>query len=44
MKGALWLVGMAIATLVVVVFLGWYLVEKGPAFLEMLRPYAETAA
>jgi manganese transport protein len=43
-KGALWLAGMAIATLVVVVFLGWYLVEKGPAFLEMLRPSAETAA
>ncbi|MEY3025030.1 MAG: hypothetical protein RJA16_1856 [Planctomycetota bacterium] len=43
-KGALWLAGMAIATLVVLVFLGWYLVEKGPAFLEMLRPSAETAA
>lgn len=42
--GTLWLAGMAVATLVLVVFLGWYLLEKGPGFLELLRPASEPAS
>jgi len=33
-RGALWLGGMVLATLVIVVFLGWYVVTKGPSFVE----------
>ena len=35
-RGAAWLAGMGLATLVLVVFLGWYLVAKGPGFLEQI--------
>ncbi len=35
-RGLAWLGGMVLATLVIVVFLGWYLVTKGPGFLDQL--------
>lgn len=35
-RGAAWLGGMMLATLVIVVFLAWYLVTKGPGFLDQL--------
>ncbi len=34
MRGAAWLFGMGAATLVLIVFLGWYAITKGPAYLK----------
>ena len=36
-RGASWMGGMVLATTVVVVFLGWYLVTKGPGFWALVR-------
>jgi len=36
--GAAWLGGMVLATIVLLVFLGWYLMTKGPGFIERLIP------
>ena len=35
-RGGAWLGGMVLATAVMIAFLGWYLVTKGPGFLERL--------
>ncbi|MHC4378767.1 MAG: divalent metal cation transporter [Planctomycetota bacterium] len=35
-SGAAWIGGMVLATVVLLVFLGWYLVTKGPGFLERI--------
>ncbi len=35
-RGVVWLGGMVLATTVMVAFLGWYLLTKGPGFLERL--------
>ena len=34
LRGGLWLGGMVLATAIVVVFLSWYVMTKGPSFLE----------
>lgn len=36
LRGTLWLGGMVLATSIIVVFLGWYVITKGPSFLEQL--------
>ncbi len=36
-KGAAWLGGMVVATLVLTSFLGWYVINKGPEYVEKIR-------
>ena len=36
-KGRLWMAGMVVSTLVIVVFLAWYTVTKGPGFLDQFK-------
>lgn len=36
-KGIAWAGGIALATIVLVVFLGWYLIDKGPGFMEQVE-------
>jgi len=36
-KGIAWAGGIALATIVLVVFLGWYLVDKGPGFMKQVE-------